>query len=72
VWKRHRRFAGDGTWARVLAVLVADADAAGLVTWQVSVDSSIARAHQHATTLPRAAPGTGGRVESQEIAAGAA
>ena len=72
VWKRHKRYAEDGTWQRVLAELVADADAAGLVTWQVSVDSSIARAHQHATTLPRAQPGTGGSVESQEIAAGAA
>ena len=29
VWKRHRRFAGDGTWDRVLAALLADADAAG-------------------------------------------
>ena len=29
VWKRHRRYAGDGTWDRVLAQLVAQADAAG-------------------------------------------
>jgi hypothetical protein len=28
--------------------LQADADAAGLITWEVSVDSTIARAHQHA------------------------
>ena len=29
VWKRHRRFAGDGTWDRVLGVLLAQADADG-------------------------------------------
>jgi hypothetical protein len=34
VWKRHRRFAGDGTWEKVLAVLLAQADAAGLVGWR--------------------------------------
>ena len=51
VWKRHRRFAGDGTWDLVLAELLADADAAGLVDWQVSVDSTINRAHQHGVDL---------------------
>ncbi|WP_244523859.1 IS5 family transposase, partial [Blastococcus sp. DSM 46786] len=49
VWKRHRRFAADGTWDRVHAALLADADAAGLIDWNVSVDSTINRAHQHAT-----------------------
>ncbi len=48
VWKRHRRFAGDGTWDQVLTALLAQADAAGLVDWTVSVDSKINRAHQHA------------------------
>ena len=59
VWKRHRRFSGDGTWDRVHQALVARADAAGAVDWVVSVDSTINRAHQHATNLPR-----GGRAES--------
>ena len=36
VWKRHRRLAGDGTWDKVLAVLLAEADAAGKLGWQVS------------------------------------
>jgi transposase len=27
VWKRHRRYAGDGTWDRVLGRLLAEADA---------------------------------------------
>ena len=41
-WQRH------GTWRQILAGLQARADAAGLICWDVSVDSTIARAHQHA------------------------
>ncbi|MER7433330.1 transposase [Pseudonocardia alni] len=65
LWKRHRRYSGDGTWDHILAALLADADSAGLVGWVVSVDSSIIRAHQHAATLSR---DTGGRIELQESA----
>jgi transposase len=43
-----RRWQRDGTWARILTALQAVADAAGRITWDVSVDSSVARAHQHA------------------------
>jgi transposase len=68
VWKRHRRYAGDGTWDRVLAVVLAQADAAGKIDWAVSVDATIARAHQHATNTTRPAQDTGGRVELQEFA----
>ena len=53
MWKRHRRFSGDGTWDKVLAALLAQADAVKEVDWTVSVDSTINRAHQHATNLPR-------------------
>nr|WP_221417642.1 IS5 family transposase [Microbacterium marinum] len=53
VWKWHRRMAGDGTWDRVLGDLTAQADALGLLDWSVSVDSTIARAHQHATNVTR-------------------
>jgi transposase len=53
VWKRHRRFSGDGTWDKILAVLLARADAVEEIDWTVSVDSTINRAHQHATNLPR-------------------
>ncbi len=63
VWKRHRRFAGDGTWDKVLAVLLTQADQDGGVDWSVSVDSTINRAHQHGTNLPRASKDTGGCVE---------
>ena len=72
VWKRHRRLAGDGTWDRVLAALLADADAAGLIDWEVSVDSTVARAHQHGTNLTRAEQVTGGVSELQESGRGAA
>ncbi len=65
VWKRHRRFSGDGTWDRIHLALLAETDAAGELDWSVSVDSTINRAHQHATNLPRT---TGGPVESQESA----
>ena len=63
VWKRHKRFSLDGTWDKIHARLLAEADATGELDWTVSIDSTINRAHQHATTLPR---DTGGSVESQE------
>lgn len=69
VWKRHRRWAGDGTWDAVLTRLLADADAAGVIDWDVAVDSTVNRVHQHATTLAR---DTGGSIELQESARGAA
>ena len=43
-----RRWQRDGTWKRILAQLQARADGQGLITWDVSVDSTVARAHQHA------------------------
>lgn len=69
VWKRHRRFSGDGTWDKILSTLLAHADAAGLIDWEVSIDSTVNRAHQHATNLPR---DTGGPGELHETARGAA
>ncbi len=63
VWAWHHRMAVDGTWDRVLDRLLAAADAAGGIDWSVSVDSTIARAHQHATNVARL---TGGCVELQE------
>jgi transposase len=48
VYGLFRRWQRAGVWARILARLQARADAAGLITWDVSVDSTIARAHQHA------------------------
>ncbi len=65
VWKWHRRMAGDATWDRVHSALLSRADAEGKVDWVVSVDSTIARAHQHATNITRV---TGGSVELQQAA----
>ena len=48
VYGLFRRWQRDGTWARILTALQVRADAGGLITWEVSVDSTIARAHQHA------------------------
>jgi putative transposase len=45
------------------------ADAAGLVDWSLSVDSTLARAHQHATNTTRL---TGGWIELHESEARAA
>ncbi|GGZ40839.1 hypothetical protein [Streptomyces bluensis] len=38
----------EGTWARILEWLQVKADAAGEIEWEVSVDSTVCRAHQHA------------------------
>lgn len=69
VWKRHRRYAADGTWDTLLTYLLTQADAAGKIDWNVSVDASITRAHQHATNTTRPEQDTGGSSESQESAA---
>jgi transposase len=53
VYGLFRRWQRDGTWARILARLQAVADAAGAVCWQVSVDSTVCRAHQHAAGARR-------------------
>lgn len=49
----YRRWQRAGVWARILAGLQGRADALGLITWDVSVDSTIARAHQHAAGARR-------------------
>jgi transposase len=48
VYGLFRRWQRDGTWALLLVVLQGVADAVGRVGWDVSVDSTTARAHQHA------------------------
>ncbi|MFI0425300.1 IS5 family transposase [Spongiactinospora sp. 9N601] len=48
VYALFRRFARAGTWQQILTALQALADAAGRITWDVSVDSTTVRAHQHA------------------------
>ena len=43
-----RRWQRAGVWELILAASQTRADAARLITWEVSVDSTINRAHQHA------------------------
>ncbi|MFF9839272.1 IS5 family transposase [Streptomyces sp. NPDC013740] len=48
VYGLFRCWQRDGTWHRIFEQLQARADVKGLVTWDISVDSTITRAHQHA------------------------
>ncbi|MEN8651671.1 IS5 family transposase [Streptomyces sp. 21So2-11] len=48
VYDLFRRWQRDGTWKRIFTELQAQADAEDLITWDVSVDSTVCRAHQHA------------------------
>ena len=45
VYGLFRRWQRNGTWRTILTALQGRADAAGLITWDVSVDSTVARAH---------------------------
>ncbi|MEU5083318.1 MULTISPECIES: IS5 family transposase [Streptomyces] len=42
-----RRWQRDGTWFRIFTALQAQADAKQLITWDINVDSTVCRAHQH-------------------------
>jgi transposase len=74
IWKRLNRWSGDGTLDKLLAAAHGDAEIAGELEWVVSVDSTIARAHQHAAGARKIDPevseapirDTGGRTELQE------
>lgn len=48
VYDLFRRWQRDGTWHRIFEQLQAQADAKGLITWNINVDSTVCRAHQHA------------------------
>jgi len=48
VYGLFRRWQRDGTWRRILTALQAQADAKGVISWDVGVDTTVVRAHQHA------------------------
>ncbi|MFD7836141.1 IS5 family transposase [Streptomyces sp. NPDC059761] len=48
VYDLFRRWQRDGTWQRVLTGLQSLVDAEGAIAWDLSVDSTVCRAHQHA------------------------
>ncbi|MEU4699354.1 IS5 family transposase [Nonomuraea dietziae] len=53
VYSLFRRWQRAGLWQQILTRLQALADAAGRIAWQVGVDSTICRAHQHAAGARR-------------------
>lgn len=65
VWRWHARMAREGSWDLVQVRLHEYAHRQGLIDWSVSVDSTIARAHQHATNVTRVKKGW---IELQESA----
>jgi transposase len=62
-YDRFNRWRRDGTWDRLLAHAQTKNDAVGEVEWEVSVDDTVIRAHQHAAgtrSRPSAADEKGG------------
>ena len=52
VYSRFRRWTLDGTWQEVLSRLQTGADQDEDGEWVLAVDSTVARAHQHAAGAP--------------------
>jgi transposase len=48
IYGLFRRWQRDGTWAQAWSRLQQLGDAAGLISWDISVDSTVVRAHQYA------------------------
>ncbi|WP_024803999.1 IS5 family transposase [Nocardia sp. BMG51109] len=69
VYGLFRRWQRGGVWLVIWKLLQVFADAAGLIGWQVSVDSTITRAHPHAAGARREGGGQaeppGGRGEPE-------
>ncbi|WP_425264984.1 IS5 family transposase [Streptomyces yokosukanensis] len=60
-YERHRLWSADGTWERLFQQILAAADAEGGIDWDISVDSTVMRAHQDAAgarRTPLPAPGS--------------
>ncbi|WP_406223090.1 IS5 family transposase [Streptomyces decoyicus] len=55
VHKRHALWSADGTWTMLLRHVQAAADAEGDIDWNINVDSTVTRAHQHAAGAPKPA-----------------
>jgi transposase len=53
IYGLFRRWQRDGTWQTILAALQAHADADSRIRWDISVDSTTSRAHQHAAGARR-------------------
>jgi transposase len=53
IYRNFNRWAHDGVWARLLEHVQGLAHARGDLDWAASINSTIARVHQHGATLPR-------------------
>ncbi|MGW5097284.1 IS5 family transposase [Streptomyces nodosus] len=53
IYDLFRRWQRNGTWHQVLPRLQSLADAKGAITWDLNVDSTVCRAHQHAAGARR-------------------
>ena len=74
-YDRFVRWRRDGTWDRLLAHVQTRSDAVGEVVWEVSVDSTHIRAHQHAAGArkrPSRADEKGGSATQRTRGSGAA
>ncbi len=63
IYKRFNRWAGDGTWQKLSPRCRSRPTPLLEIDWVVSIDSTIARVHQHGATLAR---DTGAVPKSQE------
>ncbi|WP_328794763.1 IS5 family transposase, partial [Herbidospora solisilvae] len=53
VYALFRRWQRAGVWRQIMTALQTGADAAGLIGWEIGVDSTVCRAHQHAAGARR-------------------
>jgi transposase len=56
IHKRHSLWSADGTWEHLLQHAQAIAGKAGGIDWNINVDSTSIRAHQHAAGAPNSPP----------------
>ena len=57
-YEQFRRWQADGTWQRLLTHTQTRSGAVGEVDWDVVVDATIVRAHQHAAGARKGDPAT--------------
>ncbi|WP_157255261.1 IS5 family transposase [Nonomuraea typhae] len=53
IYSLFRRWQRAGAWQQIFTAVQTPADAAGLIGWDIGVDSTICRAHQHAAGARR-------------------
>lgn len=64
VYSWFRMWELDGTWEALFTAILAEAEAAGAIEWVASVDSTVARAHQHAAGAQKGAAPSSRQVPS--------